>query len=111
MDEKKLQGLLGLSVRARQATFGEDGCLKAVRSGDCAVLLVDAGASKATREKYTGVCQNAKVPLRVLREDLLEEATGRPGRAMAVQQGGLAKQILTILSDESSEISLIDIDK
>lgn len=104
MDEKKLRGLLGLCVRARQATFGEDGCLKAVRSGDCAVLLVDSGASKATREKYAGACENAGVPLRMLREDLLEEATGRPGRAMVVRPGGLAQQILTISSDESPEI-------
>lgn len=104
MDENKLRGLLGLSVRARQATFGEDGCLKAVRSGECAVLLVDGGASQATREKYAGACAHAGVPMRVMREDLLEEATGRPGRAMAVKPGGLAQQILKILPDESPEI-------
>lgn len=104
MEEKKLQGLLGLCVRARQATFGEDGCLKTVRNGTCEVLLVDSGASRATREKYAGACAHAGVPVRVLREGLLEEATGRPGMAMAVRPGGLAQQILTILPDESPEI-------
>lgn len=104
MEENRLRGLLGLCVRARQAVFGEDGCLKTLRGGDCAVLLLDSGASKATQEKYAGACAHAGVPLRRLREDLLEEATGRPGVAMAVKPGGLAQQILTILPDESPEI-------
>ena len=39
--ETKLRGLMGLCVRARQATFGEDGCLKSIRGGGCAVLLLD----------------------------------------------------------------------
>ena len=43
--ETKLRGLMGLCVRARQATFGEDGCLKSIRGGGCAVLLLDSGAS------------------------------------------------------------------
>ena len=41
MDEQKVRGLMGLTVRAHQATFGEDGCLKALRKGQCALLLAD----------------------------------------------------------------------
>ena len=33
MDEKRLRGLMGLCVRAGQGIFGEDSCLKALRSG------------------------------------------------------------------------------
>ena len=101
MDEKKLQGLMGLCVRARQAVFGEDACLKAIRSGECAVLLLDGGASQATRDKYTGSCEHAGVPLVILPEDLLEIATGRPGRAMAVKPGGLASQIKQLIKQET----------
>ena len=50
MDEHKLRGLMGLCARARQAVFGEDGCLKTIRAGNCGVLLLDRGASRATRE-------------------------------------------------------------
>ena len=103
MDENKLRGMMGLCVRARQAVFGEDGCLKAVRNGSCAVLLLDSGASKATKEKYAGACEHAHVKLELLPEGLLEEATGRPGRAMAVAPGGLAEQIVKILRDNGPE--------
>ena len=106
MDEakrKRMQGLMGLCVRARQAVFGEDGCLKAVRTGQCGALLLDAGASAATKEKYRGACQRASVQLIELPEGLLSEATGRPGVAMAVHQGGLADQLTGLIKDETNE--------
>ena len=98
--ETKLRGLMGLCVRARQATFGEDGCLKSIRGGGCAVLLLDSGASKATQDKYRGACENAGVQLALLPRGLLQDATGRPGVAMAVTPGGLAEQIRQNLPGE-----------
>lgn len=94
---------MGLCVRARQAVFGEDGCLKAIRQGSCGVLLLDGGASRATRDKYHSACMHAGVPLGVLPEGLLFEATGRPGVAMAVSPGGLAEQIRRILPATSPD--------
>ena len=43
MDEKRLRGLMGLCVRAGQAVFGEDGCRKAISTGECGILLTDSG--------------------------------------------------------------------
>ena len=95
---QKLRGLMGLCVRARQAVFGEDGCLKTIRAGNCGLLLLDSGASKATQEKYMGVCRNASAHLELLPEGLLHEATGKPGVAMAVLKGGLAASMRQQLS-------------
>lgn len=97
MDEARVTGLLGLCVRARQATFGMDGCLKQVRSGQAALLAVDEEASAATLDKYRQACETHSVPLHILPAGLLHAATGRPGVAMTVANGGLAKQLLTIL--------------
>ena len=91
--ENKLRGLMGLCVRARQAVFGEDGCMKTIRAGNCGVLLLDSGASPATRDKYRGVCANANTPMVELPQGLLHEATGKPGMAMAILKGGFANQI------------------
>ena len=95
--ENKLRGLMGLCLRARQAVFGEDGCMKTIRGGNCGVLLLDSGASKATRDKYRGVCENASTPLLELPEGLLHEATGKPGVAMAILKGGFANQALQLM--------------
>ncbi len=91
--ENKLRGLMGLCVRARQAVFGEDGCMKTIRGGNCGALLLDSGASNATRDKYRGVCENAGTLLVELPEGLLHEATGKPGVAMAILKGGFANQV------------------
>ena len=91
--ENKLRGLMGLCVRARQAVFGEDGCMKTIRGGNCGVLLLDSGASGPTRDKYRGVCANANTLLVELPAGLLHEATGKPGMAMAILKGGFANQV------------------
>ena len=96
MDENKLRGLMGLCVRARQATFGTDGCLKSVRSGKAGVVLVDGGASPATRDKLITTCGHHRVPVRLVPEGLLEESTGRPGVVMVVAPGGLADQLRSL---------------
>ena len=102
MDLGRVRGLIGLCARARQGTFGEDGCLRAVRTGACAVLLLDEGASPATRKKYERACANNGVPLLILPEGLPGDAAGRPGVAMAVKPGGLAKQLISMLPVEAN---------
>lgn len=97
MQADRLAGLMGLCVRAGQATFGEDGCMKRIRGGQCGVLLVASEASEATREKYRSACGRAGVPLLPLPEGLLQLATGRPGVAMAVQKGGLADRLIALI--------------
>ena len=96
--ENKLRGLMGLCVRARQAVFGEDGCMKTIRGGNCGVLLLDSGASQATRDKYRGVCANANTPMVELPQGLLHEATGKPGMAMAILKGGFANQVTQMMN-------------
>ena len=77
--------------------------MKSIRSGQCGALLLDAGASAATREKYRGVCARAGTALIELPENLLTEATGRPGVAMAVMKGGLAEQLIGLIDIGTNE--------
>ena len=77
MNEEKIRGLLGLSVRARQAVFGADGCLKTLQKGEGGLLLMDESLSFRMKEKYQAACRRANVPAAMLPEGLLEEAAGR----------------------------------
>ena len=67
------------------------------------MLLLDSGASKATQDKYRGVCDKAGVQMALLPRGLLQDATGRSGVAMAVAPGGLAEQIRQNLPVEGKE--------
>ena len=100
MDEAKVTGLLGLCVRARQAVFGMDGCLKAVRNGTAALLLVDEEASEATVDKYRQACGHHGIRMAMLPAGMLHAATGRPGVAIAIVSAGLAKQLSLNLGQE-----------
>ena len=97
MDEKRLRGLMGLCVRAGQGVFGEDSCLKAARSGQAALMLLDGGISENTAEKYRSACERAGIPIRTMPEGMLGEATGKPGKAMAVRPGSFAEQMIRCL--------------
>ena len=96
MREEQMRGLMGLCVRAGQAIFGEESCVKALRGGQAAVLMMDGGISPAQAEKYARLCEREGVLLVKLPEGLLEQATGRPGKAMAVRPGGFAEKFKSI---------------
>ena len=97
MDERRISGLIGLCVRAGMAVFGEEGCMKALRNGECEILLLDASISDASREKYSGICQHSAVKVVLLPVNLMASATGRSAKAMAVRQGTLADQLGSLL--------------
>ena len=97
MDEQRIRGLMGLCVRAGQAVFGEDGCRKALVQGKCGLLLTDGNISLNSRKRYEELCERTATPMRVLPPGLLEEATGKPGAAMAVKPGSFSEQMIRCL--------------
>ena len=102
MDER-LRGLMGLCVRAGQAVFGEDSCLKAIRSGQIGLVLLDGEISEGSEEKYLRACEGMKVPVRKLPGGTLAETTGKSGMAMAVRVGGFADQLRSRLAPEGAK--------
>ena len=104
MNENRLKGLMGLCVRAGQAVFGEESCLKAVRSGQAALMLMDESISESAAEKAEHLCGREGIPARRLPEGLLGDATGKPGTTMAVRPGGFAAQMISCL-DEAGQAS------
>ena len=94
MDNRKLSGLIGLCMRARQLVLGTDMAVRAVREGRAAVLLMDSGASANLRKKLKDASAYHRVPLAELEEGLLDRAAGQDGKmAAAVLSGTLAEQI------------------
>ena len=97
MDERRMKGLMGLCVRAGQAVFGEDGCRKTVLNGKCGILLADGDISENSRKRYEEICRRTGTRMELLPSGMLEEATGRPGAAMAVKAGSFSEQMISCL--------------
>ncbi len=107
MNEQKVRGLMGLSVKAGQAVFGQDGCLKNIRGGTCSLLLVEETASENTKDMYERACRVNGTRLCYLPGGMLLAATGRPGVAIALKEGGLAEQLWKLLSSNHTNESRI----
>ena len=105
MNETKMRGLMGLCVRAGQGIFGEDSCLKALRSGQIGLLLLDGSISPTAGEKYASLCRREEIPCQRLPEGLMAQATGKPGKAMAVRKGSFTEQMLQCLESDRAEDS------
>ena len=101
MNEKRLKGILGLSVRAGQAVFGEEGCRKALQSQVGGVLLLDGDASGNTRKRYEALCGRTDHRMALLPAGLLAEATGKPGAAMFVKEGSFSSQVIGCLDADN----------
>ena len=105
MNGNEIKGILGLCVRAGQAVFGEESCRKSISAGQCGAVLLDNGASQNTQKRYEELCRFSEVPLIMLPENLLGEATGKPGVAMAVRKGTLAERVIRCYSDSDDDMT------
>ena len=101
MNERKLAGLLGFAVKARQAAAGADACRTLIRSGKCGVLLLDDGAGPNTRKRAEELCERNGTPLRILPEGMIGEATGRDNMVLALQKGSFADKALEETANHS----------
>lgn len=97
-NEARALNLLGLAMRAGQVISGDDMVEREVRAGRAELVLIDAGASHRTRDKYQTLCKGRDIPLHEVSADALGKSIGRDNRMIAaVRKGPLAKQMATLL--------------
>ena len=96
MNETKLKGMLGLALRARQASLGMDACRILIRSGKCGILLLDGETGPNSRKKAQEMCSRSDVPVMIL-----PEATGKDNMALGISKGGFADRIRGELTEDA----------
>ena len=102
--EQSAWGLIGLCARAGRLVSGESGCESAVRAGQAALVLVDAGASENLRKKFQDACVFRRLPLYALEAGRLGQAIGKPGRMVAaVKADILADRLIEVLARHAPE--------
>ena len=52
---------IGFAARARKCQSGDFTCEKLVKTKKAKLIILDAGASGNTREKYKAMCENAGI--------------------------------------------------
>ena len=98
-------GSLGLAMKAGKVQSGADVCDKLIKAGAACLILIDAGASPASRKALTDACAFYQVPYRLVPPEELGRAIGRPGRmAAAVTDKTLATRLSALLDDAVTTI-------
>jgi len=105
---KALQAV-GLAMRAGALALGEEGVLKAVRSGKAKLVLLASDASVNTAKKAEDKCRYYKVPIvREFSRAQLGAGTGKGERVLlAVTDDGLASLVKRQL-ENSAEVTGIE---
>ncbi|PYI50411.1 L7Ae/L30e/S12e/Gadd45 family ribosomal protein [Paenibacillus flagellatus] len=105
----KALSYLGLAMRAGKLAFGEEGVLKAVRSGQARLVVIAEDASDNTLKKFQDKCRHYNVAhvQRFSRYEL-GAAIGKEARVLvAVTDEGLARLIKPCLV-QPPEVKPID---
>ena len=92
---------MGLAMRGRNLTSGEDQILDAIRSGSAMLVIVSEDASDNTKKLYTDKCKFYEVPVKIwgTREEL-GHAIGKEMRAaVAILENGFAEKLLTLIEE------------
>ncbi|MBO4299007.1 MAG: ribosomal L7Ae/L30e/S12e/Gadd45 family protein [Clostridia bacterium] len=91
-------GSLGLTMKAGRVQSGEANCDKLIKAGGAYLILIDAGASPASRKAITDACAYYHVPYCLIEPGELGRAIGKPGRmAAAVTDKALAARLAALL--------------
>lgn len=90
--------MLGIAMRAGLVKSGDEPCEREVRAGRAGIVLLDAGVSGRTREKYAQICAHRGVPLFFIGPGALGSAIGKENRmVVALPKGALTEKIGTLL--------------
>ena len=94
IEHEPFYALLGIAMRAGVLTFGQDGVLKSIASGNVRFVLLDGGASENTKKKISDSCRFYGVEVFETAADRLGFAVGKPGRmSAAVAKGTLGDRL------------------
>ena len=97
-------GSLGLAMRAGRVQSGTDACDKLIRAGSAHLILIDAGASPATRKAVTDACAHYNVSYRLVPAGELGQAIGKSGRMVAaITDRAFAERLAALLEDAAKQ--------
>lgn len=82
MTKVTLKSAVGFSMRAGKCISGDFACEKAVKANKAKIVILDASASDATKERYKGFCERRSMECIVM--EGLGETIGKEGRMVAV---------------------------
>jgi len=98
-NEKQILSMLALAKKAGKIITGEDGCVKAIRSGAAKLVLVATDASDNTKKKFADKTSYYNVPIHSLFDkEMVSAHIGMNNRAtLVITDTGFVTKILELI--------------
>ncbi|WP_110250372.1 YlxQ family RNA-binding protein [Streptohalobacillus salinus] len=101
-NQQKYLSMLGLAMRARRLSLGEDQIIKDIKRNEAKLVLIAEDTGYQTHKKLTDKCKFYEVDYKIICDrDSLSIAIGKSGRvAVAVLDEGFAKKIASLIDQK-----------
>lgn len=100
MNNHKIEGLLGLCMRAGELSFGTDACLDLIQKKKAKLVIVANDAADRTKKNFEIACNKNQIPICLYGNiDDLSKAIGKPNKAVyAIKNQNFALEIRKIIN-------------
>lgn len=100
MNNHKIEGLLGLCMKAGGVCFGTEACMEQIQKRKVKLVLVASDAAGRTKRNFEMVCKQYEIPIYYYGTiESLSNAIGKPNKAIfGIRNHSLADEIQKIIS-------------
>ena len=100
MSNHKIEGLLGLCMRAGALSFGNDACMELIQKKKVKVILIAEDAADRTKRNFTFCCNQNQIPICFYGKiEDLSKAIGKTNKAIfGIRNQSFAFEIKKIIS-------------
>jgi len=105
INNKKILGLLGLSARARNITFGADSTEQEIEKSNIKLVVIAEDASDRTKKNFIEKCNKYNIPVFFYGSiEEISQAIGKPNKAIiGVKNINMAREIEKIIRGDRIE--------
>lgn len=100
MTNHKIEGLLGLCMRAGGLSFGNDACMDLIQRKKVKLILVAQDAAERTKRNFERSCKENNIPIYFYgKMESLSRAIGKPNKAIfGIKNQSFAHEIERIIN-------------
>ena len=100
MNNHKIEGLLGLCMKAGGVCFGTEACMEQIQKRKVKLVLVAEDAAQRTKKNFEMACHKNEIPLYIYGTiEELSNAIGKPNKAIfGIRNQSFAMEIQKIIN-------------
>lgn len=100
MDNVRFLNLLGMCMRSGNMIYGQQTCIKAIKSGKAELVIINSAASIKIKDKIMNLCSSEQIPFYFFDSTLdFPSAIGKPtSNIVAITESNFKNKLIGIIN-------------